>query len=460
MSEYETREAMWASFVKKQQYRRIAEVGVWKGEFARHLLSTCPSIESYTLIDSWRHLDGWNKPFNISDEEFEDVYCQAMDAVAFAREKVRVLRGTTLEVRDQIEDQSLDFAYIDGDHSLRGIVVDAMSMWPKLREGGVLAGDDFTDNVWQHSRQYEPSLVNPFMRYFADAVGEELNLLPNGQFFVRKSRARGAGRAPAASASYGLLPLLKLDETLGSKKELNKFERGVARTKSIAKAVVRHLSPRYREYEAIGRHGEQFPEHFRRTGIVFVHVPKAAGTSISMTLYGVAVGHRTLAKWQAMFPYSMRRVETMAVVRDPVARFVSAFNFLKAGGINDFDRSFALKHLVDFDEPSELASALIDPTWQARILTYPHFARQVDFLKNSSGKIVIDCLVRLENLADAEKWAARKLGRQLSFDLMNVGPKSDKQLIEHGPALSALSAIYREDFDLFGSLPRAKQKPA
>ena len=387
--------AMWADFINKHQYGRVAEVGVWKGEFAKGLLSNCPCIQSYILIDSWRHLDGWNKPFNISDEEFEDVYRQAMDVVAFAREKVRVLRGTTLEVRDEIEDQSLDFAYIDGDHSLRGIVVDAMSMWPKLREGGVLAGDDFTDSAWQHSRQYEPSLVNPFMRYFADAVGEELNLLPNGQFFVRKSRAHGAGGAPAASASYGLLPLLKLDEGSGSKKELCSFERGLSQTKSIAKAVVRRLSSRYREYEAIGRHGEQFPDHFRKTGIVFIHVPKAAGTSISMALYGAAVGHRTLAEWQQLFPHSMSKVETMAVVRDPVARFVSAFNFLKAGGINELDRNFALKHLIDYDKPEQLACALIDPTWQARILTYPHFVSQVDFLKNSSGKIAVDCLVRL-----------------------------------------------------------------
>ena len=32
-----------------------------------------------------------------------------------------MLRGTTTEVIDRVPDRSVDFAYIDGDHTLRGI---------------------------------------------------------------------------------------------------------------------------------------------------------------------------------------------------------------------------------------------------------------------------------------------------------------------------------------------------
>jgi hypothetical protein len=41
---------------------------------------------------------------------------KAVDATDFARQKRKVLRGRTLDVIDQIGEESLDFVYIDRDH--------------------------------------------------------------------------------------------------------------------------------------------------------------------------------------------------------------------------------------------------------------------------------------------------------------------------------------------------------
>ena len=43
-------------------------------------------------------------------------------------------------------DGSLDFVYIDGDHTLKGTNTDLAAWWPKLRPGGWLCGDDYTDH--------------------------------------------------------------------------------------------------------------------------------------------------------------------------------------------------------------------------------------------------------------------------------------------------------------------------
>lgn len=440
---------MWAQFVRENNFRDIAEVGVWKGEFAKHLLLKCPQIRSYLMVDSWRHLEGWNKPFNLSDSQLEQVYQQALLNTEFAKEKVRVLRGTTLEEREKMADDSLDFVYIDGDHSLRGIVIDALSMWPKLRAGGVLAGDDFSDTVWQHSREFEPSLVNPFMRYFADAVGERLHVLPHSQCYIQKSRSSGIGQAPAASAQHGLLPLLNIS-SFSSRSEKNRGVRQLlALPKRLTKALLRRSSARFREREVITRHGERFPEYFSRTGIAFIHVPKAAGTSISLALYGLAVGHRPLSEWQARFPFSMRQVRTLAIVRDPLERFASAFNFLKAGGMNDLDQNFANAHLAAFSSPAELAEALVDPICQAKVLVYPHFKRQVDFVTNASGAVDIDCLVCIEDISVAEKWASERKGLKVVFKQMNVNHVAKGEIRWTPASLDALKAIYRDDFKLY-----------
>ncbi len=141
------------------------------------------------MIDPWRRLDRWNKPLNTTDEELGAAYREAMQAVAFASDKVRVLHGTTTEVIDQIADKSLDFAYVDGDHTLRGITIDLVRLYPKIRPGGHIGGDDFEPAVWHHGPRFEPTLVFPLAVYFAEAVGAEIWALDDNQFLLRKPTA-------------------------------------------------------------------------------------------------------------------------------------------------------------------------------------------------------------------------------------------------------------------------------
>jgi hypothetical protein len=141
------------------------------------------------MIDPWRHLDDWNKPANVSDNSFEQHYAGVLERTEPWAGKRVVLRGRTTEVSDDIPDASLDFAYIDGDHSLRGISIDLLRMWPKIRDGGWVGGDDFSRTAWQHRAAFEPTLVFPFAVYFAEAVGAPVEALPRNQFAIHKSGA-------------------------------------------------------------------------------------------------------------------------------------------------------------------------------------------------------------------------------------------------------------------------------
>jgi len=164
----------------------MAEVGVYKGDFAAKLLEECDSIEKYYMIDPWRHLDNWNKPANTNDDIFEQFLLETKSKTDFAAEKRIILRGKTTEVIEEISDNELDFAYIDGDHTLRGIAIDLIRIFPKIRAGGWIGGDDFSRTVWQHPTNFEPTLVFPFAVYFAEAVGAPLYALPNDQYLIEK----------------------------------------------------------------------------------------------------------------------------------------------------------------------------------------------------------------------------------------------------------------------------------
>ena len=192
---------LWARFLRDQGARHVAEIGVYQGAFAAKMLAAAPAIEAYYLVDPWRYIATWNKPANTDDASFEEIHQAALRATEFACHKRRVLRGTTTEVIARIPDDSLDFVYIDGDHTLRGITLDLISTFPKVKDGGWITGDDFCDSIWQHAERYEPTMIFPFELYFAEAHGLTVHALPHNQFAMRK--VRGSYAFIDHTGSYG-----------------------------------------------------------------------------------------------------------------------------------------------------------------------------------------------------------------------------------------------------------------
>jgi hypothetical protein len=176
---YDTRVDFWIEFINSSDISSMIEIGVFRGEFAAEILKQCGGVREYYMLDPWRHLEDWNKPANFSDEEFDSFYSETIQKTDFASEKISILRGKTTEVLDQIEDDHLDFAYVDGDHTLKGITIDLIRVYPKIRDGGYIGGDDFSGSIWQHNPKFEPSLVFPFAIFFAGAVNDRIFGLPH-----------------------------------------------------------------------------------------------------------------------------------------------------------------------------------------------------------------------------------------------------------------------------------------
>ena len=200
--------ALWSQICDTMSTRTAAEVGVWRGEFSEVILRRCPKIKSYYLLDPWCHLPNWNKPFNVTNSEFETVMAEALNRTSFAGERRHLLRGTTTEVSKSIPDRSLDFCYIDGDHTLRGITIDILRMYPKMRDGGIIAGDDFCPNAWQHGAKFEPTLVFPAAVYLAEALGAAIYGLSHHQFAIAIDRSLSDFRFRDLTGDFANLSLL------------------------------------------------------------------------------------------------------------------------------------------------------------------------------------------------------------------------------------------------------------
>lgn len=165
------RYTFWADFINREGVTAVTEIGVWRGQFAQHLLTHCPGIKHYYLVDPWRHLDDWNKPANRDDNFLEGAFAETRERIEPFAAKCTILRGRTVEV----DLPEVDFTYVDGDHTLRGIMIDLIRAWPRTRW---LGGDDF-GTIWQHAGEFEPTMIFPAAVHFAEAVDAPFQLFGN-----------------------------------------------------------------------------------------------------------------------------------------------------------------------------------------------------------------------------------------------------------------------------------------
>jgi len=118
---------------------RAAEIGVHNGEFSELLLSRW---EGEQLLS----VDPWN-PAGRSGEadEHERLHAEAQGRLAAFGPRSWIWRVSSEDAAPQVEDASLDFAYIDAQGDEASVERDLKLWWPKVRPGGVLAGYAYLD---------------------------------------------------------------------------------------------------------------------------------------------------------------------------------------------------------------------------------------------------------------------------------------------------------------------------
>jgi hypothetical protein len=91
----------------------------------------------------------------------------------------------------------------------------------------------------------------------------------------------------------------------------------------------------------------RIPQAMRDRGLIFVHVPRVAGTSICRALYGrVSTRHHSMRYYRALDPAFCAATPSFALLRDPFDRFASAFFFIRAGGTPDCRLAGAFEELT------------------------------------------------------------------------------------------------------------------
>ncbi|MFC3286228.1 sulfotransferase family 2 domain-containing protein [Litchfieldella rifensis] len=187
--------------------------------------------------------------------------------------------------------------------------------------------------------------------------------------------------------------------------------------------------------------------------IIFIHIPKTAGNAIMKSLYGApATGHDYAMRYLKYDAEKFYSYYKFAVVRNPWDRLVSSFFYLKQGGMGFFDKDFANKYLSTIDSFDYFLDKMADDLkYREKILSWVHFVPQTKFICDPSGNVLVDEVLKIENIDDAFGDLKIKLGKQSASLIRHNDSKRDSyKFYYNNKGVDVVQYIYTQDVNRLG----------
>ncbi|MCD6400709.1 MAG: sulfotransferase family 2 domain-containing protein [Anaerolineales bacterium] len=191
--------------------------------------------------------------------------------------------------------------------------------------------------------------------------------------------------------------------------------------------------------------------YWNASEIIFVHVPKAAGTSISHALYGRSLGHFKASEIKRYCPVEFSSLYKFTFVRNPWDRAVSAYRFALKGSTD----TAGMRRPEQYNVPAFRSFEAFVYEWLAdkELAKLDNvFQPQYLFVADDDGALMVDFLGKVESLDEDIIRLSAETGIKLDIpDLNRISAKGsyvesykDKQLI------NVVGDLYAEDVALFG----------
>ena len=166
------REQWIAGLANQHGWTRGAELGVWEGRTFLYVVENCPQL-TLVGVDIWATQPDNEGPETWENWQHEEYEKDVRKKAKQFGERAVVIKDWTVAAADQIEDASLDFIFVDADHSTEAVRADIKAWWPKVKDTGWILGHDIN---W------------PTVRVVAD------ELLPG--YIIGPDNARGRAKCP------------------------------------------------------------------------------------------------------------------------------------------------------------------------------------------------------------------------------------------------------------------------
>lgn len=161
--------------------------------------------------------------------------------------------------------------------------------------------------------------------------------------------------------------------------------------------------------------------HWKKAGVIFIHVPKNGGTSFAQALYGCQMGHYTIAEVAQWHPRLYAKLPSLGFTRNPWARLCSAYRFARAGSA--MKDGAQIRHPMRYQVPAFESFERFVIEWiDGRDLGQEDyvFRPQSAFLFGKDGQVAVTKLGRLESLGSAVRFLEDIRQQPLCIQTLNA----------------------------------------
>lgn len=189
--------------------------------------------------------------------------------------------------------------------------------------------------------------------------------------------------------------------------------------------------------------------------ILFIHIPKNAGSSVTEAIYGRSTGHRPAWMYMANSKKKFYDRTSFAVVRNPYDRFCSIFHhYLSSPRLSPWEANVGKTFFSKYSTPDEFAHAIAaNSKRRAFFKTLTPSLSQTNWLK-VNGKIAVQYLFLFEKMDKLEIFLRNILDDpQFFLPHANASKRHGSWEKELGTeAKQIIKNLYKDDFQLWESL--------
>jgi len=125
-----------AQYFTELGFKTGVEVGVYKGAYSRELCQANPELKLY-CVDIWGINDRSQRQRNIHQKIYKYAKWK------LSRHNTVLIRDLSMNAVTQFGDDTLDFVYIDANHSYSEVNQDIAGWTKKVRPSGIVSGHDY-----------------------------------------------------------------------------------------------------------------------------------------------------------------------------------------------------------------------------------------------------------------------------------------------------------------------------
>lgn len=130
--------AQLAELFAELGYKSGAEIGVEQGEYSEVLAKANPEAKLY-LVDAWARYSNYRD--HVSQDKLNGFYETTKARVAGFN--CELIRKYSMEAVRDFKEGTIDFCFIDANHSFDFVIQDIIEWSKRVRPGGLVAGHDY-----------------------------------------------------------------------------------------------------------------------------------------------------------------------------------------------------------------------------------------------------------------------------------------------------------------------------